>query len=79
MHGMKGMEFRCVAVAAVGADHLPSPSAVTSAVEDPVRHMLDVQQERCLLFVAATRARERLRVSWSGTPSALLPTGVTPP
>jgi hypothetical protein len=79
MHGMKGMEFRCVAVAAVGADHLPSPSAVTSAVEDPVRHMLDVQQERCLLFVAATRARERLRVSWSGTPSALLPTDVTPP
>jgi superfamily I DNA/RNA helicase len=73
MHGMKGLEFRCVAIAAVGADRLPSPAAITAAEEDPVRHMLDVQQERCLLFVAATRARERLRVSWSGEPSPLLP------
>lgn len=73
MHGMKGLEFRCVAIAAVGADRLPSPAAVTPAQDDPVRHMLDVQQERCLLFVAATRARERLRVSWSGNPSPLIP------
>ncbi|MER7433961.1 UvrD-helicase domain-containing protein [Pseudonocardia alni] len=73
MHGMKGLEFRCVAIAAVGADRLPSPGAVTPAADDPVRHVLDVQQERCLLFVAATRARERLRVSWSGDPSPLIP------
>jgi superfamily I DNA/RNA helicase len=73
MHGMKGLEFRCVAIAAVGADRLPSPGAVTPAADDPVRHMLDVQQERCLLFVAATRARERLRISWSGDPSPLIP------
>ncbi|MCO7191822.1 UvrD-helicase domain-containing protein [Pseudonocardia sp. McavD-2-B] len=73
MHGMKGLEFRCVAVADAGAAHLPLPVAVTDAAEDPVRHALDVQQERCLLFVACTRARERLRVSWSGTRSPLLP------
>ena len=47
--------------------------AVTPVAEDPVRHALDVQQERCLLFVACTRARERLRVSWSGAASELLP------
>lgn len=73
MHGLKGLEFRCVAVAGVGHHNLPLPQAVVPAEEDPVRHALDVQQERCLLFVACTRARERLRVSWSGTRSELLP------
>jgi hypothetical protein len=73
MHGMKGLEFRCVAIVGVGKDALPLPQAVTPPSEDPVRHALDVQQERCLLFVACTRARERLRVSWSGARSELLP------
>jgi superfamily I DNA/RNA helicase len=73
MHGMKGLEFRCVAI--VGADQgaIPLNKAVTPQSEDPVRHALDLQQERCLLFVACTRARERLRVSWSGTRSPLVP------
>jgi hypothetical protein len=30
-------------------------------------------RERCLLFVACTRAREELAVSWSGAPSPFLP------
>ncbi|MBO4238581.1 UvrD-helicase domain-containing protein [Pseudonocardia alni] len=76
MHGLKGLEFRCVAVAGVGRHILPLPQAVVPAAEDPVRHALDVQQERCLLFVACTRARERLRVSWSGEPSELLPASI---
>jgi superfamily I DNA/RNA helicase len=78
MHGLKGLEFRCVAVAGVGQDALPLPAAITPAAEDPIRHALDVQQERCLLFVACTRARERLRVSWSGPASELLPAALTP-
>lgn len=73
MHGMKGLEFRCVAVTDAGRQSLPLPQAVTPDSEDPVRHALDVQQERCLLFVACTRARERLRISWSGPRSDLLP------
>ena len=73
MHGMKGLEFRCVAIVGAGRDALPLPPAVTPVAEDPVRHALDVQQERCLLFVACTRARERLRVSWTGDRSALVP------
>ena len=73
MHGMKGLEFRCVAVVGAGRDALPLPPAVTPVAEDPVRHALDIQQERCLLFVACTRARERLRVSWTGDRSALVP------
>jgi hypothetical protein len=74
MHGMKGLEFRCVAVVALGGRNFPLRQAVTPVAEDPVRHALDVQQERCLLFVACTRARERLRVSWSGAASELVPT-----
>ena len=73
MHAMKGLEFRCVAIVGAGRDALPLPPAVTPVAEDPVRHALDIQQERCLLFVACTRARERLRVSWTGDRSALLP------
>lgn len=73
MHAMKGLEFRCVAVVGVDADTVPARNAVTAAEEDPVAHTHDLLRERCLLFVACTRAREELYVSWHGTPSPLLP------
>ncbi|MET8154849.1 UvrD-helicase domain-containing protein [Sphaerisporangium sp. NPDC005289] len=72
MHRMKGLEFRCVAVIGVGEHAVPSSSAVTPAEEDAVTHAQDLQRERCLLFVACTRARERLYVSWHGNPSPFL-------
>jgi superfamily I DNA/RNA helicase len=72
MHRMKGLEFRCVAVIGAGEHQIPAPAAVTPAAEDQLTHDLDVQRERCLLFVACTRAREELAVSWHGTPSPLL-------
>ncbi|MGH3547882.1 MAG: UvrD-helicase domain-containing protein [Pseudonocardiaceae bacterium] len=74
MHRMKGLEFRCVAVVGVEQHQVPAPAAVTSATDDQRSHDLDIQRERCLLFVACTRARENLVVSWHGTPSPLLPT-----
>jgi superfamily I DNA/RNA helicase len=46
---------------------------ITAASEDEVVHRNELQDERNLLFVAATRPRERLRVSWHGTPSPFLP------
>jgi mRNA-degrading endonuclease RelE of RelBE toxin-antitoxin system len=72
MHRMKGLEFRCVAVIGVGANHLPAASAVTPLEEDATTHWNDLQRERCLLFVAGTRARERLHISWHGEPSPFL-------
>ncbi|MEV7968884.1 UvrD-helicase domain-containing protein [Sphaerisporangium sp. NPDC088356] len=72
MHRMKGLEFRCVAVIGVGEHAVPSSSAVTPSEEDEVTHAQDLQRERCLLFVACTRARERLHLSWHGSPSAFL-------
>jgi superfamily I DNA/RNA helicase len=72
MHGMKGLEFRAVAIVDVGATSVPLPIAVADPSEDPMRHAHDLQRERCLLYVAATRAREALAVSWTGKPSSLL-------
>ncbi|MUN36459.1 UvrD-helicase domain-containing protein [Actinomadura litoris] len=73
MHRMKGLEFRCIAV--IGADDhsLPSSRAVTPEAEDPKAHAQDVQKERCLLFVACTRARDRLAVSYTASASPFLP------
>lgn len=73
MHRMKGLEFAHMIVTGVGARQVPAPSALTPAADDPVSHEYDLQRERCLLFVACTRAREQLVVTWSGDPSPLLP------
>ena len=72
MHGMKGLEFQAVAVIGVADGTVPAPSAVTPAEADPVAHAQDLQRERCLLFVALTRARDHLYISYSGSPSAFL-------
>jgi AAA domain/UvrD-like helicase C-terminal domain len=73
MHRMKGLEFRCLAVVAVSDHQVPPPNAVTPREEDESAHAQDLQRERCLLFVACTRAREQLYVSWHATPSPFLP------
>jgi superfamily I DNA/RNA helicase len=72
MHGMKGLEFQAVAVIGVCEGIVPAPNAVTPESEDPLTHAQDLQRERCLLFVACTRARDHLYVSYSGTPSPFL-------
>ena len=73
MHGMKGLEFQAVAVIGVADGIVPAPSALTTPTkDDPVAHAQDLQRERCLLFVALTRARDHLYISYSGSPSAFL-------
>ncbi|BCJ62761.1 3'-5' exonuclease [Micromonospora endophytica] len=72
MHAMKGLEFRCVAMVGVTAKAVPFAKEVTPPEVDPVQHDSDLLRERCLLFVASTRAREAQYVSWSGTPSPFL-------
>ncbi|MEV0842012.1 UvrD-helicase domain-containing protein [Actinocatenispora sera] len=72
MHRMKGLEFRCLAVIGVSDGIVPPLSAITPASEDELTHQQDMQRERCLLFVACTRAREQLTVSWHGKRSPLL-------
>lgn len=73
MHAMKGLEFRCVAVVGAGEGTVPFAKEITPVGVDRAQHDSDVLRERCLFFVACTRARESLRVSWAGTPSPFLP------
>ena len=72
MHRIKGLEYRAVAIIGVGAEHVPQSGAVTPASEDRLQHDRDLQRERSLLFVAATRAREQLAISWAVKPSEFL-------
>lgn len=77
MHRMKGLEFRCMAVAGVNEEVLPMLAAVTPEDVDPQQHNEDVLSELSLLFVACTRAREALHLSWQGTPSPFLSPALT--
>jgi superfamily I DNA/RNA helicase len=74
MHGMKGLEFRAVAVIGVSANGMPLRAAVTPEAEDPIMHAQDLQRERSLLYVACTRARDFLYVSHAKDPSPFLST-----
>jgi AAA domain/UvrD-like helicase C-terminal domain len=73
MHAMKGLEFRAVAVIGVEDGVVPDPAALTTDDGDPQAHVQDLQRERCVLFVACTRARDHLYVSHAGEPSPFLP------
>jgi superfamily I DNA/RNA helicase len=72
MHRLKGIEFRCVAVIDADDDSVPAHWDVTSESVDPVRHLEDLRRERCVLYVACTRARDDLWIGWSGRPSRFL-------
>jgi superfamily I DNA/RNA helicase len=72
MHRIKGLEYRAVAVIGAGTRLLPLPAAITSAAVDAIQHAQDIRGERSLLFVAATRAREHLALTWNGEASPFL-------
>jgi hypothetical protein len=73
MHAMKGLEFRAVAVIGVEEGVVPDPATIATDDGDPLARAQNVQRERCVLFVACTRARDHLYVSHTGEPSPLLP------
>lgn len=73
MHRAKGMEFSRVILASVDDKHLPSPATLKAAPAE--EHAEAYLRERSLLYVAASRARDELVVTWSGQRSALLGTG----
>jgi len=70
MHTAKGMEFSRIVLFDVSDGVLPSSWMLESAApeerDDVVLH------ERSLLYVAASRARDALAVTWCGVPSPLL-------
>ncbi|PLC11318.1 hypothetical protein AUQ48_02460 [Kocuria flava] len=70
MHGAKGMEFSHVILIGVGANSIPQASILNSLADAERQDML--QRERSLLYVAASRARDELLVTYSGDPSEFL-------
>lgn len=72
MHRLKGLEFACVAVAGLSAGNVPRLSEICPREVDPARHRADADAERALVYVAASRARDHLALTWSGEPSPLI-------
>ncbi|MGF6882331.1 superfamily I DNA/RNA helicase [Nocardia sp. GAS34] len=70
MHRAKGMEFSCVILTGVDEDHVPLRNSLYGVPEEE-RDEAKLR-ERSLLYVAASRARDELVVTWSGRPSELL-------
>lgn len=73
MHRAKGTEFSKVLLFGIDQGAIPRPLRDEQYAEDAWADAL--LRERSLLYVAATRARDELALSWSGDPSELLPGG----
>ncbi|MBS3967010.1 MAG: AAA family ATPase [Truepera sp.] len=71
MHRAKGLEFKIVILMGCEAGVLPLPAALAAAPDEGERK-LAFEQERNLLYVASTRAREHLVITFAGVPSELL-------
>ena len=71
MHLAKGLEFRSVAVMVCDDEVIPSQERIENVTDDA--DLKDVYEtERQLLYVACTRARDRLLVTSAGVPSEFL-------
>lgn len=74
MHRFKGLEYQKLAVIGASDGVLPRASiAEKYETSDPRRYKRELKKSRNQLFVAATRARDALRISWHGKASPFLP------
>jgi superfamily I DNA/RNA helicase len=71
MHLATGLEFRAVAVMACEEDVLPDPHRIGTAGDTSELEEV-YNSERQMLYVACTRARDRLLISSARTPSEFL-------
>ncbi|WP_326571557.1 UvrD-helicase domain-containing protein [Actinacidiphila glaucinigra] len=74
MHRFKGLEYQKLAVIGASDGILPRTTLIEKyATTDPNRYERELKKSRNQLFVATTRARDALRISWHGKPSPFLP------
>lgn len=73
MHRFKGLEYQRMIIAGVSEGLVPSHWVAQYEDSDPLRYRRELQRARSLLFVAATRARDTLVISWHGQKSRFLP------
>lgn len=76
MHKLKGLEYYRVILTGM-SDKYPHSKIAELADTDPQAHQDAMLAARNLLFVAATRARDVLSVTWHGNPSTLLHKAIT--
>ncbi|WP_406730824.1 UvrD-helicase domain-containing protein [Streptomyces sp. NBC_01794] len=78
MYRFKGLEYQRMIIAGVSEGLVPRSSVDNWERTDSARHKRELQRARSLLFVAVTRARDALAISWNGEPSRFLkPLGTT--
>lgn len=70
MHRVKGLEFKYVFIAAVNNRIIPLPSAINKT--DAVSEAESITAEKCLLYVAMTRAQKGVYITTYGRKSDFL-------
>ena len=75
MHRAKGLEFAAIALVEVNEGIMPPRWLLDAAPDAAIRRSI-VDAEKALLHVSATRAKKRLLILTTGTPSQLLPQAV---
>lgn len=70
MHRVKGLEFKYVFIAAVNNRIIPLPFAINKT--DAVSEVESITSEKCLLYVAMTRAQKGVYITSYGRPSEFL-------
>jgi superfamily I DNA/RNA helicase len=71
MHRAKGLEFKVVFVIDAAENELPPASVLSKKTDEQTRADF-LEQERQLLYVSVTRARDAVFVTWAGEPSRFL-------
>lgn len=73
MHRFKGLEYQRLALVGINDGALPRADMMERyRTADPQRYRREDRKARSLLFVAVTRARDALRITWSARPSRYL-------
>ncbi|GAA0965351.1 UvrD-helicase domain-containing protein [Actinocorallia libanotica] len=74
MHRFKGLEYQRLAIIGASDGIIPRTAFIDKyATTDPNRYERELKKSRNQLFVATTRVRDALRISWHGRPSPFLP------
>ncbi|MFF2199686.1 UvrD-helicase domain-containing protein [Streptomyces sp. NPDC058145] len=73
MPRFKGLEYQRLVIVGANDRLVPRMEAIDRyRTEDPARYRRELRKARSMLFVAATRARDALTITWHGTPSPFL-------
>ena len=78
MHRAKGLEFKVVFAVSISDNTVPLPQSLKAAV-DATALAEAIEQEKHLLYVSVTRARDLVYVCWNGQPSRYLEEVLTCP